>query len=98
MVEFLEKHQLLSNEQFGFRPKRSCTHATASVTDLMRNVIDSQKMGFACFIDFQKAFDTIDHSLLIKKLQNLGFRGKISTLIASFLSDRKQFEVHGPKE
>ena len=68
MVEFLEKHQLLSNEQFGFRPKRSCTHAIASVTELMRNVIDSQKMGFACFIDFQKAFDTIDHSLLIKKI------------------------------
>ena len=66
MVEFLEKHQLLSNIQFGFRPKRSCTHAIASVTELMRNVIDSQKMGFACFIDFQKAFDTIDHSLLIK--------------------------------
>ena len=57
MVEFLEKHQLLSNEQFGFRPKRSCTHAIASVTELMRNIIDSQKMGFAFFIDFQKAFD-----------------------------------------
>ena len=98
MVEFLEKHQLFSNEQFGFRPKRSCAHAIASVTDLMRNVIESQKMGFTCFIDFQKAFDTIDHSLLEKKLQNLGFRGKTSTPIASFLSDRKQFVVHGSKE
>ena len=98
MVEFLEKHQLLSNEQFGFRPRRSCTHAIASVTELVPNVIDSQKMGFACFIGFQKAFDTIDHSLLIKKLQNLGFRGKTSTLIASFLSDRKQFVVDGSKE
>ena len=86
MIEFLEKHQLLSNEQFGFRPKRSCTHAIASVTELMRNVIDSQKMGFACFLDFQKAFDAIDHSLLIKKtLQNLGFRRQISTLIVEFV-------------
>ena len=97
-VEFLEKYQLFSNKQFRFRPKRSRAYAIASVTELMRNVIESQKTGFACFIDFQKAFDTIDHSLLMKKLQNLGFRGKINTLIASFMSDRKQFVVHGLKE
>ena len=95
MVEFLEKYQLFLNEQFGFRQKRSCVHAIASVTEPMRNFIESQKMGFACFIDIQKAFDTIDHSLLMKKLHNLGFRGKINTLIASFLSDRKQFVTHG---
>ena len=77
---------------------RTRHHAIASVTELMRNVIEAQKMGFACFIDFQKAFDTFDHSLLMKKLQNLGFRGKIIKLIASFLSDRKQFVVHGSKE
>ena len=76
MVEFLEKHQLFSIEQFGFRPKLSCAYAIASVTELMRNVIESQKIGFTCFIDFQKAIDTIDHSLLMKKLQNLGFRGE----------------------
>ena len=46
----------------------------------------------------RKAFDKIDHSLLMKKLQNLGFRGKFNTLIATFLSDRKQFVVHGSKE
>ena len=88
MVEFLEKHQLFSNEQFGFRPKSSSAHAIASVTELMRNVIESKEMGFACFIGFQKVFDTIDHSLLMKKLQNPGFRGKINTLNASFLSEK----------
>ena len=98
MVDFLEKHQLFSNEEFGFRPKHSCAHAIASVTELKRIVIESQKMGFACFIDFQKAFETIDHSLFEKKIQNLGARGKINTLIASFLSDRKQFAVHGSKQ
>ena len=98
MVEFLEKHQLFSNEQFGFRSKRSSAHAIASVTELMQNVIESQKIGFACFIDFQKAIDTIDHSLLLNKLQNLGFQGKIKTLIAPFLSDRKRFVFHGSKE
>ena len=54
--------------------------------------------SLACFIDFEKEFDTIDHSHLMKNLQNLGFRGKINTLIASFLSVRKQFVVHGSKE
>ena len=45
MVEFLENHQLFSNEQFRFQPKRSRTHANTSVTELMRNFIDFQKMG-----------------------------------------------------
>ena len=64
----------------------------------MRKVIESSKMGFACFGDFQKAFETINHSLLRKKIQNLGFRGKINTLIDSFRSDRSQFVVQGSKE
>ena len=85
MVEIFEKHQLFSNEQLGLRPIRLFAHAIASVTKLMRNVVESQIMSFACFIDFQKAFDIIDYSPFIKKLENLGFRGKISTLIASFL-------------
>ena len=68
MVEFLEKSRLLSNKkQFGFRPKLSSLHAIESVTELTRNFIESQSMGFACFLDFQKALETIDHSLLIKK-------------------------------
>ena len=65
MVEFLEKHQLFTNEQFGFRPKRSCAHAIASVRELMRKIIESQNMGFACFIDFQKGIDTNDQSFLM---------------------------------
>ena len=69
-----------------------------SITELMPNIFESQKMGFACFIDFQKSFDTIEPSLLLKKLRNLGLRGKLCTLVASFLSDRKQFVVHGSKE
>ena len=54
MVAFLEKNHLFSNEQFGFRPIGSCAHAIASVTDLMRKVIDSQKWVSFASLTFKK--------------------------------------------
>ena len=47
--------------------------------------------GQACFIDLKKAFDTLDHEILLEKLENYGFRGKINELLRSFLSDREQY-------
>ena len=53
--------------QYGFRNKMSCTGAIGAITDYIRDVIDRKLNGQACFIDLQKAFDTIDHKLLLKK-------------------------------
>ena len=58
--EFLERHQLLSKSQFGFRSKRSCIDAIASIVERIRS--DHSTTDYTCiFLDLQKAFDTVDH-------------------------------------
>ena len=77
ITKFLVKHKLLSPNQFGFRQNLSCINAIAEITEFMRKAIDKKHYGLAAFIDLKKAFDTVDHSLLIKKLNVFGLRGKI---------------------
>ena len=64
----------------------------------MRKAIDKKKhYGLAAFIDLKKAFDTVDHSLLIKKLNVFGLRGKIENLLRDYLSERDQYVFSGGK-
>ena len=91
MMKFCVKHKILSSTQFGFRPKMSCVHAIATVTEYIRNEIDKKSTGQACFIDLSKAFDTIDHKILLKKLEAYGFRGKVLKLLENYLQNRLQY-------
>ena len=77
-------------EQFGFWRRYSCVHAITSAIDIMRHCID-KKSGLAGFVDLKKAFDTIDHSILLSKLDLYGFRGKTNTFLQSYLTNRKQY-------
>ena len=82
---------ILYNKQFGFRSKRSTTHA---VTELCTDIIESvenKEVTMATFLDLSKAFDTIDHDILIKKLLKYGLRGVALDWFKSYLTDRKQF-------
>ena len=54
----------------------------------MRDVINKREYGSSCFIDLKKAFDTINHNLLIEKLELFGFRGKSREFLASYLTNR----------
>ena len=75
--------------QYGFRNNMSCVDAMAAITEFIRTEIDKKAQGQACFIDLQKAFDTLDHDILLKLL-DYGFRGKIFEILKDFLSDRAQ--------
>ena len=76
---FFSKSKLFSPNQFGIREKQSCIHAVCEVTDYIWSEIDGKKNSDnACFIDFRKAFNILDHTILPLKREKYGFRGPIS--------------------
>ena len=72
---FFEKHNLLYERQFGFRKKHSTNHAILSILEDIKNNLDSNNFVCGVFIDLEKAFDTVNHDILIKKLDFYGIRG-----------------------
>ena len=91
MVKFFNKNNLFTPVQYGFRKTSSCAHAIAEVTDFIRGEIDKKSSGISCFIDLQKAFDSLDHGILLAKLSNYGFRGPIYNIMVDYLSNRSQY-------
>ena len=91
LYTFFEDNNVVYSLQFGFRKNFSTTLALLSLTEEIQQEIDKGKLGCGIFIDFQKAFDTIDHSILLKKLNHYGVRGTSNKWFQSFLTGRKQF-------
>ena len=91
MYKFQETNNLIYSLQFGFRQKHLTSHAFTHLTDKIREQLD--KGNFACgiFVDFQKAFDTVDHQILIQKLNYYGIRGIANNWFSSYLQNRTQF-------
>ena len=75
LYRFLTIHSCLSELQFGFRSNHSTSHALVSITEKIRETIDTGNFACGIFIDLQKAFDTVDHDILVSKLKYYGARG-----------------------
>ena len=98
LYNFLEKKEIIFSLQFGFRQKYSTTHSLIHLTDKIRHEIDKATYACGIFVDFQQAFDTVDHDILLKKLEYYGVRGISNKWFASYLSNRKQFvSINGYK-
>ncbi len=91
LYEFLDKHDILFINQFGFRKKSSTIHALLDITERIRESMDNGKYGCGVFIDLKKAFDTVNHDILLTKLEHYGIRNNILAWFKSYLSDRKQY-------
>ena len=77
--------------QFGFRDKHSTSDALLSLVEKVAHALDSSCHMVGILLDFSKAFDTINHDILLHKLSHYGIRGKTLEWFRSYLSDRKQF-------
>ena len=93
MVKFIDENKLLCDNQHGFRVGRSClTQLLSHFDDVMSGMTHGQDTD-AIYLDYAKAFDKVDHNLLIKKLIRYGFNDKIVNWVSSFLADRDQSVV-----
>ena len=90
LMAHLERHSLLFEYQFGFRPNRSTELAVTYFTDLIRKEADNGKATGAVFIDLSKAFDTISHSVLLCKLTRYGVYDMELQWFTDYLFLRKQ--------
>ena len=88
VYEYLQEHDLITSEQFGFRPKLSTSIALTQLTEEILHNLDNKLVTGAVFIDLRKAFDTVDHELLIMKLRNLVFSKSVINWFTSYLSSR----------
>ena len=91
LYKFLEKKDVIFLLQFVFQQKYSTTHAVIHHTVKIRHETDKGNYACGIFVDFQKAFDTVDHHILLKKLEYYVVRGIFSKCLALYLSNRKQF-------
>ena len=71
LSKFLEKNKCLFSRQFGFRNKHSTAHALIDLTETIRKAIDDNEFACAVFLDFKKAFDIVNHGILLKKTRTL---------------------------
>ena len=91
LYSYLNKYNKLYEYQFGFREGHSTNHALTEITDNIKFAMDSQLLTCGIFIDLTKAFDTVNHSILLDKLHHYGIRGNVHKLFTSYLSNRMQY-------
>ncbi len=91
LYTFLEDHDILFKNQSGFRKRNSTAHSLIEISEKIKESIDNGKYGCGIFIDLKKAFDTVNHKILLMKLEHYGIRGPVLKWFESYLTDRKQF-------
>jgi len=96
ITKFLGKNKILTPKQFGYTENKSTTDLLIEVNELITTGLNEGKYIGIVLVDLQKAFDTFDQKILLKKCYNLGLRGKIYHVLKSYLKNRRTI-VNPPK-
>ena len=96
--DFFDSNNMFNDCQYGFRKKHSTVHALINAVENLHESIDNKNFTLGIFVDFSQAFDTVNHNILLHKLENYGIRGNILKLLSSYLSNREQYVNYGGLE
>ena len=91
LYEYFSSHALFYDSQYGFRKYHSTELAALELVDRIHKEIDENKIPFSVFLDLSKAFDTLDHDILLHKLQYYGITGTALDWFRSYLTERYQY-------
>ena len=90
LSEHIETNSLLADEQHGFRKNHSTVHSIAQLTTYVNKNLDRRIPTLATFIDFKKAFDCVQHSVLLDKLSEMKLDKSVIVWVADYLHNRQQ--------
>ena len=91
LYTFLDYNNIIYDLQFGFRQQYSRSRASINITENIRKALDYGNIGCGIFVDLQKAFDTVDHQILLAKLNHYGICGVSNDWFKSYLSNHNQY-------
>lgn len=94
-TSFANRHSLLNENQFGFQKGKNITQAAVKLTTLITKAYHNKRYAACFFLDLKKAFDTLDHNILLEKLNHMGYRGTSNRYMASYLENRQQYTQVG---
>ena len=90
LFNFLNKNKILYDHQFGFQKKKSISMAILDIYSKLIDSIEQKKFSCSVFLDFAKAFDAVNHDILLQKLEHYGIRGVALGLFKNHLQYRPQ--------
>ena len=88
MDNFFDKHQVLIKQQYGYKKDTGTADLLDHFADLVNDALDNHLHVIVCFVDFSKAFDTLNHKILLNDLESLGVRGHVNKWFKSYLENR----------